>query len=228
MRTPRRFTPALLLVLLASPAGAAGIDLAWDACRGEPAATSAKHFACDVNTGGESLWLSFESPITGNPGLVEVALEFRTLGGGPLPAWWDFKDFASCRRGALGDATEPTNWTPTCASWTFGVIPSFEITRIDYQFPTADVGRMVMGSRTAGSVTAGQRYLACRVQLTHARSTGLQACAGCQEPMRITLTAVNVAGHVMTQPITQNYVLWQSAPTHARATTWAAVKSLYR
>jgi hypothetical protein len=219
---------ALAPFALASPASAAGIDLAWDSCLGEPTATSIKTFACNTSLGTESLWISFESPITGAPAPVEVAIEFRTRSGEPLPVWWDFEDVSSCRRGALYPDTDPPNATPTCAPWDASEVPAFVIDRIDYQLPTADVGRMVVSSRRPGSVAIGQRYLACRLLLTHVRSTGVQACAGCQVPVRVTLNAVSIASHIMTNPITQNFVLWQDTPVPTRASSWSALKSLYK
>jgi len=227
MRMPRLLVLAPLA--LASPASAAGIDLAWDACLGDLGSSSNKVFACDRNTGIETLWATFESPftgaITGTTGIVEVDIEFHTLSAIPLPVWWDFEDLASCRVGAI-DA-DSTSGTPSCRPWTTSKAPTFVFDRIDFQLPTPDVGRIVVSTRTAGAVVTGQRYLACRLQLYHLRSIGVGACAGCSEPVRITLTAINVAGHIMTQPVTQNFVNWQSGPTATRRTTWGAVKALY-
>ena len=104
----QRYLPLLLLSLsLASPALAAGVDIAWDNCRGEPGAVSLKQFACGNNLGSESLWISFESPVSASSmGRLEVAIDFHTAGGGTLPVWWDFEDLASCRRGGLRVDTE--------------------------------------------------------------------------------------------------------------------------
>src|SRR5262249_14493265 len=156
--------------------------------------------------------------------ILEVAFEMRNRTGAALPVWWDFEDVASCRRGQLFPDPDLPEETPTCAAWSPSVgMPRFVIDRSDFQFPTADVARMVVSSRGGGGVPAGRRSLACRLLLTPLGSTG--GCAGCREPVRITVTAINVGGVLLTQPITQNTALWQpDGPVATRATSWGALK----
>ena len=220
-----RWIASLLALLLASPALAAGVDIAWDNCLGEAGAASLKTFACNTNAGNESLWISFESPVSAGIGLLEVAVEFRTRSGAPLPVWWDFYDLSSCRPGQLHVDTDPPYATATCAQlFTSASPPTFAVDRIDYQFPTPDVGRIVVAARPAGSLTANKRYLACRLLLPHVKTIG---CAGCDMPVSLTVT-VHVDGVILTDPITNNTAFWQSLPTATRTSSWSALKQLFR
>jgi len=218
----------LLSLSLASPALAGGVDIAWDNCRGEPGAGSLKEFACGNNLGGESLWISFESSVSApSMGRFEVAIDFHSRDGGTLPVWWDFEDLASCRRGALqvdkGGAVE----TPTCARiFTSANRPTWVVDRVDYMLPTPDAGRMVIAAAVSGPLVANQRYLACIFTLLHANTA---SCAGCDVPVVISVTAVRPDGIIISNPLHQNFVYWQQTnPTATRATTWGALKGLYR
>ena len=220
--------PILLLTLsLATPVSASGVDIAWDDCLGEPGAASLKQFACDSNAGQESMWVSFESSQTVNStGKLEVAIQFGTRSGVALPVWWDFEDFSSCRRGALSVDPSPPYETATCARvFSSATPPTFFVDRIDYQFPSADVGTMVVIASVGTQLLANQRYLACRFLLTHAKTA---VCAGCSEPVSIIVTGVRYGNMTFTDPITQNVASWQSLPTATRASSWAALKRMYR
>lgn len=217
---------ALLSLSLATPALASGVDIAWDNCLGETGALSLKQFACDTNAGQESMWVSFESsqPAT-SMGRLEVEIQFQTRSGVALPVWWDFEDFASCRRGALSVDTAPPYETATCARvFNSANAPTFFVARIDYQLPTVDAGVMVVSAQIGAPLVANQRYLACRFLINHGKTS---VCAGCSEPVGIT-AIVRVANMTITNPLTQNVALWQSLPTATRATSWAVLKRMYR
>ncbi len=63
---------------------------------------------------------------------------------------------------------------------------------------------------------------------------GTAGCAGCLEPIDITVSAVRLVNslaveQVLTQPEANNVAHWQAdRATATRATSWAALKSLYR
>src|SRR5215471_10289240 len=219
-------SPLVLLVLtallFASPALATGVDIGWDNCMGDPGATSLKTFACNTNSGTESLWVSFESPVAASAiGLLEVAIEFRTRSGAPLPAWWDFEGLASCRPNQLYVDVVPPSSTPTCAQlYTSATPPTFTVDRIDYQFPTTDVGRLIVAARPTGSIVANKRYFACRLLLSHAKTIG---CTGCDMPASLNVT-VHVDGVILTDPIHSNTAFWQTLPVATRTTSWSALK----
>ena len=221
-----RWTLIALGLVVAAPAMAAGVDIAWDDCLGESDATSLKAFACNTNVGYESLWVSFESSVPSSTmHLLEVAIQFQTRSGSPLPVWWNFQDWASCRREGLTVDPAPPYETPICTrTFTSANAPTFVVDRINYQFPSADVGTMVVAAMVGAPLVANQRYLACRFLLSHAKTL---VCAGCSEPASVTVTGVHVDGVILTNPITNNVAYWQSLTTATRPVTWSALKRLY-
>jgi len=72
---------------------------------------------------------------------------------------------------------------------------------------------------------ANQRHLACRFLLYHVKTS---VCSGCGEPVSIIVTGVRYGNMTFTDPITQNVASWQSLPTATRASSWAALKRMYR
>ena len=86
-------------------------------------------------------------------------------------------------------------------------------------------------------VGAGAANLACAIHLSHVRTVGPDACGGCLDPVAITLAQLRVAQAGPIPPPDQllsmaaggNVVVWQPGrPTAARASTWSALKALYR
>jgi len=222
---------SLLMWWLAAPVRGAGVDIAWDGCLGDPGAVSNKSFACDQTLGAEQLLISFVPAISfTSVFLIEVAIDMRTRTDA-MPAWWDVYGFNSCRRGGLDvDAFPAVLATPTCERWYASA--TIETASYDWRYPTADVARMVVQAHVStASVIEGHHYLACRLLLNHG---GAEGCAGCLDPIDITVSAVRLAksftvDQVLTQPQTSNVAHWQpDRATATRATSWAALKSLYR
>jgi len=89
---------------------------------------------------------------------------------------------------------------------------------------------------------ASTEYYGVRVNVARAKSTGLGACAGCQDPMCIVLNEIQLFQPAadgndprLTNLLSSNFVTWQassvpncpeSTPTHN--SSWGQVKSLYR
>src|SRR5262245_27652538 len=87
---------ALALFLHASPSAAApGLSLAWDHCRSEATAVQNKMFACDTNTGSQTLVGSFALtfPVE-RVAATEVVLQLAP-DGSVIPAWWQFRNTGS-------------------------------------------------------------------------------------------------------------------------------------
>ena len=124
---------------------------------------------------------------------------------------------------------------PSCEAWITSVqLPGFVVARFDIRTPTPDVAHMVVLAHPRSSgVVAGGHYVGCRMLLAHGRSVTGIACPGCLEPVDITLSAVRLATLtteiLLTLPQTNNRVQWQQdLPVATRASTWGAVKALYR
>lgn len=221
-----------LSILLATPVFAAGVNLAWDGCLGDPEAVSIKTFACNTNTGENDLYVSFVPAVDFSPiQILEVALDLRTRGGLPLSAWWDVRSPEGCRRDQLGPSDTQVSSTPSCEGWS--PPPDFIVDRFNFQYPTPDRAHMVLATHGISTgVLAGHQYIACRLAVRHPRTVGTPICSGCLDPVDITVSAVRVATltseQVLTQPQTNARVLWQDSPVPTRTSTWAALKSLYR
>lgn len=222
----------VLSLVLAGPAMAAGVDIAWDGCLGDAEAVSLKAFACDRNTGEDLLYVSFVPAVSfAGATILEIAIDLRTRGGSPMPVWWDVATSGGCRRDQFGaDGVQPS-LTATCTGWS--PAPDFVTSRFNFAYPTPDAARIVVSTHASLSVVAGIHYLGCRFLLRHPATVGATACAGCSEPVDITVSALRLANltaeQVLTVPQSKNVALWQQdRPVSTRATTWGALKSLYR
>ena len=226
-----RWPLVALSIILAGPAMAAGVNIAWDGCLGDPEAASLKTFACDRNTGVDVLYVSFVPGVSlAGATIVEIALDLRTRSGRSLPSWWDAAGSGACRRAQFGASLQPTS-TATCAGW--NPAPDFVTSRFNFGYPTPDAARLVVTTHASLSVVAGVHYLGCRFALQHVATTGPSACAGCAEPVDITVSAVRLANltveQVLTTPQSKSVAFWQEdRPVPTRLTSWGALKSLYR
>src|SRR5262245_3440782 len=69
--------------------GAAGVDLAWNHCRGQVGAATIRTSACTATTGHQGLYASFNPPsgISQLEG-AEIYIDYSEFGG--LSCWWNF------------------------------------------------------------------------------------------------------------------------------------------
>src|SRR5258706_346400 len=109
--------PLLLvgLLLIAPAAHASGVFLKGDACHAD-GGVSARSFACDTNSGSETLVCSvvLDTALTG-----VLGIEARIVGqsaSGDLPAWWTFLYAGSCRPSAASIQTSPAGPVVGCPS----------------------------------------------------------------------------------------------------------------
>jgi len=224
----------LALGLASAPiARAAGLNLAWDRCRGDSPVELVRTFACDDNQGSDVFVGSF---ILGTPAptasIVEMVYDIHSASGGLLPAWWDLRSQSSCRGQLFADGVLPA-LAASCQSWVPSG-PRVVIIRYDYQLDAPDHAKLVVTARPtplqALSLAAGVEYLGSRVLLSRVGAAPPGSCGGCLEPASITLSEVRVANpeQILTAPAAGNVVFWQSAgPTPARRTSWGAVKALF-
>lgn len=222
----RRVLLSLLALLLIAPtADASGVFLKWNACHAD-GGVSARSFACDTNSGTETLVCSMvlDSDLAGITG-VEARIVGQSASGA-IPAWWTFVSAGSCRRTAMSFEASPAGPIAGCPS-PFPVAAAGGIGSYTTDYPSAGgiQIRTACGvpAGSEGTVTAGQEYFLFALTISHAKSVGTGSCPGCADPMclaiglvALTMVSPTPAVELPTNflPIDQGHLVsWQnSAP----------------
>ena len=235
---------AALLLQLASPARAGGINLAWNDCYGA-GGTVNKNFACDTNTGNHDLYVSFE-PYTSIPDVngANVVIDLQSVSAA-LPGWWQFKNAGTCRLTSLSAITAITG---SCVdTWSGQGVPriaAYYVTANTPAMPTCRariLGLVSVPGEAAAQVDSGTEYFCMMVRVNNAKTVGADHCADCMSPAclvlnEVLLTSNNSGDYRFTNPLANNVVTWQggifcyayscTVPTLNR--TWGQLKGLYR
>lgn len=169
-------------------APAATLKLSWDHCAGDGAVAD-RSFACDTNTGGEVLYASLvitdgveRAGISGFSAIVDIT-STATL----LPLWWHARA-GDCRAQAIGANFGPYPAGETCEPWyaNTGIEAPLGVYSLQPGFGGPDKLNITMAAAVpAGSeatLPAGRELLLFKVTISHAKSTGTGACAGCLVP----------------------------------------------
>ncbi|HET7224493.1 MAG TPA: hypothetical protein VFK69_02175 [Candidatus Eisenbacteria bacterium] len=217
-------------MLLAGPACAQAIDLAWDDC-GVGGVTS-KTFACSTNVGSEDLvasfaGFSFQAPIVA----YNVDLIIQTPNDSLLPDWW-MVGSGLCRAGAVAPGYLPSDG-PGCAN--LGVTPDStqQFFHSTLGFPN-QAELSVVGYFSGGlQPTSGVEYLGARLRIMNTNAFGIGACGGCSDYATITLRQMVFLlsdGSVTTIRFSnrQNVVTWQTNTVPSLPKSWGQIKALYR
>lgn len=239
---------SLALLLVASSAWPASLQLRWNECAGSPGATLVQSFACDANTGSEALvsTITLDTPFRAMIG-AEIRLG-AILDGGTIPPWWELGN-GGCRLGAVAAVNaRGAAWTGCASPWP----PSALL--VAFGAPDAlTPGRVVLGGGIAVpeadsftvAPSAGGLYL-MTMTIAHTKSTGTGACDGCATRACIVLERVGLYSAyepyptvyypVINDGVSSVTVLWQPTDPSdtcplwvpARNRTWGQVKQLYR
>lgn len=188
----RRSPPQLAFMLLvaattcthAAAPNAPGVNLRWDQCYSDGGAWN-RNFACDTNTGTDRLVLSFElaapaQDVSGMELTVEVAAD------GPLPAWWQVRNFASCRQTSL--AMNTTGATANCPDWANGMAAGgVGAYTVGHHGPNSAriLAAIAVPSSALANLDAGVEYFIATLQINHAKTVGTGSCSGCTTPVCI-------------------------------------------
>ena len=237
---------AALLALSASMASAAGVNLGWGDCGGTPA-TLNKTFACNTNSGNQTLVGSFVPPagttaISGE----EIVIDLQSSSSS-LPAWWQFKNAGTCRQTAFAINADFTAGPAACndywAGQAAGGFSAFNPNIVVGQPNRARIlAVFAIAPALTGPVDETLEYGAFRLTINNTKSVGTGSCAGCSDPVCIVLNEVKLTQPVglgdyrLQAPAARNYATWQGGlvsggcpavvPTQNK--TWGQVKSLYR
>lgn len=239
-------TSALLAVTahLAS-ASAGGINLGWDDCGGLPA-TANRTFACDTNSGSHTLVGSFVAPSGVTAASANEFIMDMQTSGATLSPWWGLRT-GMCREGSLTASFDFTSGPFTCYDYwqggSFGAVSMFD-PPVGNRARIKGIVAIPAGSPLITSIPEGLEVYSFKALINSAKSTGLGACAGCQDGACIVLTSIRInqpvgtpGGQILvTSPAARRHVTWQSGTsagpcpevTPTRNTTWGSIKALYR
>jgi len=237
---------ALLLVVAAPMAMAAGSNISWSTVCWTESPVSLQTFACNTNAST----IAYQWPMTTSFKIDTemtdmVGIEFTLEGQSEatdLPDWWKIgSDAADCRINMMTFASDLSGVaTETCVDWTAG--QAFNV--FGYTWDT-NRGHIVAGCAIAADIPfdmlANQEYYAGQFKLKNSKTVGTGACAGCTVGMVWGNTLLTIAGlsgrrDDITEPLAGgNVCLWwqnttvlcNGVPTRP-SVTWGQVKSLYR
>jgi len=169
---------ALLVVLLSAlplTARAQGMNVSWNDCglAGQSLAT----FACNTNTGSQTLVVSYE-PVATMTNMVGVdVLMYVISEGSSVPDWWKVFSSGSCRQAAFTASADVAPGALSCSSvWTN---PVGGITTFDSYSNHAALGLSFAMLQTV-RVDPGTEYYACSLTIANTQTIGPAACAGCR------------------------------------------------
>jgi len=243
-RLPSHLLAFLLLAVLSGPATAAGVNLSWDACTADGGVQN-KTFACNTNSGSNSLFASFAlasdmANVIGIEAKVDITAQADSL-----PAWWRFQGPNACRGGlsaAFGFDSENSNCTDTFQSLATGAVAAVHTYWTTPQVPggnPATAQALLVAAvppSLAQDLTAGTEYFGFRLILYSTKTVGSGACAGCSTPVCITLSQIKVvasdnSAQVLTDALVASTATWQSADECSGAlaehnVTWGQIRSL--
>ena len=181
-----------------------GINARWDQCYADGGVMN-KAFACNTNTGSELVVLSVQLD-TSMPDVSGMEIRVSLKGGTPaLPAWWDLFNAGSCRPTSLGFISHPGTVLPpgNCADWNEGGgggggIGAYRVDEIGPGSRVLLIASAVPPS-SLSQLEAGTEYRVGALRITHDKTVGTGSCGGCDTPVCILFTSLNI-----TTPVTAN------------------------
>lgn len=219
---------ALLALLMAPGLSLAqptvSMNLSWDRCAGDGRIVD-RTFACDTNTGAETFVGSvvFLDGVERDSLMQIVALVDVTPTSSILPSWWSTYT-NGCRLNALVPDWEGLGGASQCLPWFGDGTPLGVAGILNYYDRLVLQLVWALPSGQSASLASGQEYSLFRIRLSHAKSTGTGACAGCTVPAcigfgRLNLDYVPPKPREMIAGTGLNTVTWQGGyvadyPTH--------------
>ena len=220
-------TAASLLATSSLAHAAPGIAMRWDQCHGDGGVPN-KNFACDTNTGSETLVLSFKPPtdldqVNGN----EIELELQNPGA-TLPAWWQFKNQGTCRATSLLVNSNISSSSVACLDEFAGLATSgIGAYTIGYHGAANTADLVIAEAVPTSALTTlkgDQEYFAINIVINHRKTIGTGSCAGCLTPMCLFFKSLKITcggpgfDVTLTEPLAANSWIagWQGGNTTLR------------
>lgn len=198
---------------------AGGLNLSWSDC-GENGDED-KTFVCASNEGSRFTVVgSFVAPSRISQFLgaaAELRVESKVA---ELPDWWKFGT-SQCRGSGFSVDFNFTDGYIACEDFTAGRAAGGYVYEIGQHGPNSARIRIqyAVPIDSRGPLTAGQEYYAFKLKIPRTRTTGIPSCAGCSEPVNITLREIQLfqPAELHNDPVIEtvalrNKVRWQ--PSH--------------
>lgn len=233
------FVLTALLLVVAIPALASGVSVAWTNCYGGGGASDMV-FACNKNTASEIMHVSFATAAD-QPGFLGVEVYMRGMVEATVvPDWWKLglSGSGDCRQGLLSGSCDYTAgpydcYDPWLGNGAGGVA--------NYSW-FDDQMRLILAFALASEspLVAEVENYACKVTILNTKTVGTGACVGCTTPAIWAINELKSAQalsfEMLTTPISEGSqcCTWRSStlpcgpPVPVRNSTWGQVKSLYR
>ena len=258
----KRARPALLaagmLLILATPAVATGVNLAWSECAGGGGSVF-NNFGCDTNDGAQLLIASVVPP----PG-IDVAYGFETridlrATGSTFPDWWRLRNQTNqlnqCRNGTLSASSDFSGWSGCADIYRGAAAGGIGSYVVDQGSTSAHLYVVYsLPSALAGPLDPDAEYYTARITITNAKTIGNGACGGCMTPACISVSYIRcqapgggvsvvltaISGTVGWHPVSWSDCGCAAVPQKiagpstcavvcpAQKSTWGQLKSLYR
>jgi len=190
---------ACAIPAVAVPASAAvsapGVNIRWDNCFADGGVWN-KLFACDTNTGSESLVLSYAldtqmTNVSGNEIIVDFSSPNSTL-----PAWWSFKNVGTCRQTSLSLTLTPPAGMAQCLEWAPSALQAGGIGAFATGFFGPGWGRITAATAVPqpdlATIEPDNEYFLASLVINHAKTVGTGACTGCDVPVCIVFQRLRV------------------------------------
>jgi len=231
------------MLVSASMASAAGINLSWDDCG--TAGLPTKNFDCASNSGVPfGLYASFIPP-PGIDNFLGIASQLDISTPPPtLPDWWKHGTTQCRGTSGLSVSFDFTAGPFSCQDVYLGQAAGGFAYDVAYGSPNRARLRVqaAIPFDNRGPVDPAFEYYAYKVNLQRAKSTLAGACAGCSTPACLVLNSIQLFqppdalnDPEISNPANSNFVTWQAASvpncplsTPNRNSSWGQVKSLYR
>jgi hypothetical protein len=182
-------------------------------------------------------------------GPIQVFTMVRNPQAESLPAWWQVYNIGVCRQTALSVAFDFSSSPATsCSDMWFGQgtggLGAYQTFWTSPQVPSglADQARIRLAAAVPSTspmqLSANTEYYAFKLIVSNAKTVGTGACGGCQTPVCIMLSELNVVQsdgqhENMLQAATSNLITWQGASSCPGAmasqnSTWGQIRSILR
>lgn len=214
--------PAAVLAMLLLPTSAhaaPGIAMRWDHCYAD-GGTPNKNFACDANTGTNSLTVSFSPPsdmtqVSGNEVIIDILASSAAL-----PSWWEFKNPGSCRLTSLSmNAVLPAGSANCIDVWQGNAAGGVGAYNLHF-FSAPNRPRIGLAVAVPadhlGIALVGHEYFSLNLTINNQKTLGTGSCAGCTTPVCLLVTSIKI-----TQPVgVGDVTLYDPLGPNSNAAAW--------